>query len=96
MRHWRAGCDRKTHAQFGKGPKEKGQKWYLVGGLLHFTSGSVGGERKRVVFGSFFQQSTAPLPYPVSSVYAAARTATSFSPIWGWAVHASIVMNHCC
>ena len=24
MRHWRAGCDRKTHAQFGKGPKEKG------------------------------------------------------------------------
>ena len=35
MRRWRAGCDRKTHAQFGKGPKEKGQKWYLVGVLLH-------------------------------------------------------------
>src|SRR2546428_7204849 len=38
--HWRAGCDRKTHARFGKGPKEKGQKWYLVGGLLHGLSGS--------------------------------------------------------
>src|SRR5437667_1431191 len=38
--HWRAGCDRKTHARFGKGPKEKGQKWYLVGGLLHSLSGS--------------------------------------------------------
>jgi len=37
--HWRAGCDRKTHARFGKGPKEKGQKWYLVGGLLHGTFG---------------------------------------------------------
>ena len=42
MRHWRAGCDRKTHAQFGKGPKEKGQDWHLAGGLLHLTSGSWG------------------------------------------------------
>src|SRR6266566_6086278 len=40
MRHWRAGCDRKTHARFGKGPKEKGQKWHLAGGLLHSLSGS--------------------------------------------------------
>ncbi len=38
--HWRAGCDRKTHARFGKGPKEKGQKWHLAGGLLHSQSGS--------------------------------------------------------
>jgi len=38
--HWRAGCDRKTHARFGKGPKEKGQKWHLAGGLLHSLSGS--------------------------------------------------------
>src|SRR5438128_12407820 len=47
--HWRAGCDRKTHARFGKGPKEKGQKWYLVGGLLHSLSGSRerGGEPTR-------------------------------------------------
>src|SRR5207253_8090019 len=36
--HWRAGCDRKTHARFGKGPKEKGQKWHLVGGLLHSSA----------------------------------------------------------
>ncbi len=47
MRHWRAGCDRKTHAQFGKGPKEKGQKWHLAGGLLHCLPSSEGAGRRR-------------------------------------------------
>ncbi len=50
--------------------------------MIRFTSGSVGGERKRVLLGRFFQQNTAPLPYPVSSASAAANLATCFALPW--------------